>query len=82
MQTPLNLQTPQLPSQSPQHSFANLGNQNSLPYSTQPLQLPMGSMMQMQLNSQYSHPATVQSVMRNASPIPAASAYMNLNTGF
>lgn len=81
-----NVQSPQ-PQMSPpnqQHPFA-MPNPGQLSYPGQHMSMPpMAPMMQMQMNAQYSHPHTIQSVMRNPSPIPVASGpgYMGMNAGF
>ncbi|TDL24957.1 YTH-domain-containing protein [Rickenella mellea] len=68
-----------------QHPFA-MANPASMAYpSGAHLAMPpMGApMMQMQMNSQYTHPHTIQSVMRNPSPIPVTQAgYMGMGGGF
>ncbi|EJD53149.1 YTH-domain-containing protein [Auricularia subglabra TFB-10046 SS5] len=70
---------------SPQMSF-NMGVQNSLGYSGQHLQMPanMPPMMAMGMNSQYSNPQAIQSVMRNPSPGPGGApghGYMGMQQG-
>lgn len=53
-------------------------------YSGMAMNPQMASLMQMQMNSQYSHPHAIQSVMRDPSPIPLNSGqgYLGMNGGF
>ena len=86
-QTPLNMHNLNSPQQlSPQqHPFA-MPNPTTLPYGQHLGLAGMNPMLQMAAaaNSQFSHPHTIQSVMRNTSPIPlnTTSPYMGMNGQF
>ncbi|TFY66670.1 hypothetical protein EVG20_g4419 [Dentipellis fragilis] len=80
MQTP-GPPSPATSSPSPplqQHAFA-MNNPNTLAYASQHLQMPqMTPMMQMGMASPFVNPHAMQSVMRNASPVPG-QGYMGMS---
>jgi YTH domain-containing family protein len=62
-----------------------MSNPNALAYASQHMQMPqMNAMMPMPMGSppqQFSHPATMQSVMRHPSPVPPAAQQQFMNMG-
>lgn len=70
--------------QQQQMSFGGMGNQNPLAYGGGHMQMPnnLSPLMAMQMGSQYSNPQAIQSVMRNPSPGPGGSPYLQPRQGF
>ena len=72
VQAPPSPQSTNSPSPPVQHAFA-MGSPNALAYASQHFQMPQMSpmmQMQMQMASPFANPHAMQSVMRNASPVP------------